>query len=125
MQILLSIASGGAIGAVARYILSKNIDSLSGNNFPYGILICNILGSVILGFLYAYVSKHSFFSENIKSFIEIGILGSFTTFSAFSLEAYLMIEKGNYSTAVVFIILSVFLSITGLVLGINFYKMFG
>jgi len=125
MQILLSIASGGAIGAVARYILSKNIDSLSGNNFPYGILICNILGSVVLGFLYAYISKDSFFSANVKPFIEIGVLGSFTTFSAFSLEAYLMIEKGNYSTAAIFIILSVFLSITGLVLGINFYKMFG
>jgi len=125
MQILLSIASGGAIGAVARYFLSKSIDSVSGSNFPYGILICNILGSMVLGYIYIYISKDSFLSENIKPFIEIGILGSFTTFSAFSLEAYLMIEKGNYSTAAIFIMLSVFLSITGLVLGINFYKMFG
>ncbi len=125
MQILLSIASGGAIGALARYFLSKNVDSLSESNFPYGILICNILGSMVLGFLYVYISKDNFLSENIKSLIEIGILGSFTTFSAFSLEAYLMIEKGNYSTAAIFIILSVFLSVTGLVLGINFYKMFG
>jgi len=125
MQILFSIAFGGALGALARYFLSRNIDSLSGSNFPYGILICNILGSMILGFLYEYIAKDSLLSENIKSFIQIGILGSFTTFSAFSLEAYLMIEEGNYSIAAIFIILSVFLSIAGLVLGINFYKMFG
>ena len=125
MQIVLSIAFGGALGALARYFLSKNIDSLTSSSFPYGILLCNIIGSLLLGILYTSFSKGLFFSENIKILIQVGILGSFTTFSAFSLEAYLMIEKGSYSIAAIFVILSVVLSIMGLILGIYFYKIFG
>ena len=125
MQIVLSIAFGGALGALARYFLSKNIDSLTSSSFPYGILLCNIIGSLLLGILYTSFSKGLFFSENIKILIQVGILGSFTTFSAFSLEAYLMIEKGSYSIAAIFVILSVVLPIMGFILGIYFYKIFG
>ena len=125
MQMIFSIALGGALGALARYFLSKNIDNLTDSNFPYGILICNILGSLILGILYESFSKSALFSDNLKIFLQAGVLGSFTTFSAFSLEAFLMIEKGNYSSAFVFIILSVILSILGLIFGVQFYKIFG
>ncbi len=125
MQIVLSIAFGGALGALARYFLSKNIDALTSSSFPYGILLCNIIGSLLLGILYTSFSKGLFFSENIKILIQVGILGSFTTFSAFSLEAYLMIEKGSYSIAAIFVILSVVLPIMGFILGIYFYKIFG
>ena len=125
MQMIFSIALGGALGALARYFLSKNIDNLTDSNFPYGILICNILGSLILGILYESFSKSVLFSDNLKIFLQAGVLGSFTTFSAFSLEAFLMIEKGSYSSAVVFIILSVILSILGLIFGVQFYKIFG
>ena len=123
MYLILSVAIGGAIGAVSRYILSNAIQSLSSNSFPYGMLVCNILGSIILGMLYDSFSKADFFNDNMKVFIQIGILGSFTTFSAFSLEAYLMFEKADYITAVIFILLSVFLSISGLILGINFIRL--
>src|SRR6056300_1092152 len=115
MHIILSIACGGAIGAVSRYILSSVVQNMTSNSFPYGMLLCNILGSMILGILYDSLSKGSFFSENIKLFIQVGILGSFTTFSAFSLESFLMFEKGDYSSAIIFILLSVILSIAGLV----------
>ena len=125
MQMVFSIALGGALGALARYFLSKNIDNLTDSNFPYGILICNILGSLILGILYESFSKSALFSDNLKIFLQAGVLGSFTTFSAFSLEAFLMIEKGNYSSAAVFVILSVILSILGLIFGVQFYKIFG
>ena len=124
MQIIFSIACGGAIGAVSRYMLSSAIQSIAGNFFPYGMLICNILGSMLLGILYDSLSKGSFFSENIKIFIQVGILGSFTTFSAFSLESFLMFEKGDYSSAIIFILLSVILSILGLVSGIYFTRVF-
>ena len=125
MQMVFSIALGGALGALARYFLSKNIDNLTDSNFPYGILICNILGSLILGILYESFSKSALFSDNLKIILQAGVLGSFTTFSAFSLEAFLMIEKGNYSSAAVFVILSVILSILGLIFGVQFYKIFG
>ena len=122
MHIILSIACGGAIGAVSRYILSSVVQNMTSNSFPYGMLLCNILGSMILGILYDSLSKGSFFSENIKLFIQVGILGSFTTFSAFSLESFLMFEKGDYSSAIIFILLSVILSIAGLVSGIYFFR---
>jgi len=124
MQIILSIACGGAIGAVSRYLLSSIVQNISGSSFPYGMLICNILGSILLGMLYDSLSKGSLFSDNIKLFIQVGILGSFTTFSAFSLESFLMFEKGDYSSAIIFILMSVILSITGLVSGIYFIRVF-
>ena len=123
MYLILSIAAGGAIGATSRYILSSVIQNISSNNFPYGMLVCNILGSIILGLLYDNLTKADIFTDNIKAFIQIGILGSFTTFSAFSQEAFLMFENANYITAFIFIILSVLLSISGFVLGVNMIRL--
>jgi CrcB protein len=123
MYLILSIAIGGAIGATSRYIISSAIQNLSSSTFPYGMLVCNILGSIILGLLYASLAKADIFTDNIKAFIQIGILGSFTTFSAFSLEAFLMFENADYITAIIFIILSVFLSISGLALGVNMIRL--
>jgi len=124
MQIILSIAFGGAIGAVSRYMLSSFIQNLAGNSFPYGMLVCNVLGSLVLGILYDNLSKASLFSDDTKLFIQVGILSSFTTFSAFSLESFLMFEKGDYSSAIIFILLSVILSILGLISGIYFFRVF-
>jgi CrcB protein len=123
MYLILSIAIGGAIGATSRYIISSAIQNLSSNTFPYGMLFCNILGSIILGLLYTSLAKADIFTDNVKAFIQIGILGSFTTFSAFSLEAFLMFENSDYTSAIIFILLSVLLSISGLALGINMIRL--
>jgi len=123
MYLFLSVACGGAIGALLRYFLSNAIQILSSNSYPYGILICNILGSVIMGLLYDAMSKGGIFTDSIRMFLQVGLLSSFTTFSAFSLEAFLMIEKGEYTLAITFILLSVFLSIGGLIVGINFVRL--
>jgi CrcB protein len=123
MYLFLSVACGGAIGALLRYFLSNAIQILSSNSYPYGILICNILGSVIMGLLYDAMSKGGIFTDSIRMFLQVGLLSSFTTFSAFSLEAFLMIEKGEYTLAITFILLSVFLSIGGLIVGINFARL--
>ena len=124
MQIILSIACGGAIGAVSRYMVSTFIQNITSTSFPYGMLVCNIIGSMVLGILYDNLSKATLFSDNVKLFIQVGILGSFTTFSAFSLESFLMFEKGDYNSAVIFILMSVILSILGLVSGIYFTRVF-
>ena len=123
MYLILSISIGGAIGATFRYLLSNAIQSVSTNNFPYGMLVCNVLGSLILGLLYDHIAKTAIISYNVKAFIQIGILGSFTSFSAFSLEACLMIEKADYTSAITFILLSVLLSIGGLILGVNMTRL--
>ena len=99
MQIILSIACGGAIGAVLRYILSSAVQNISGSSFPYGMLVCNVLGSMLLGMLYDSFSKVSLFNDNIKLFIQVGILGSFTTFSAFTKEVLLFSTTNGILTA--------------------------
>ena len=123
MYLILSIAIGGAIGTTSRYILSNAIQGLSSSPFPYGMLVCNILGSIILGILYDSLAKVDFFSDNMKVFLQVGILSSFTTFSAFSFEVFIMFEKADYISAVTFILLSVVLSIGGLMLGVNFMRL--
>ena len=84
MQMVFSIALGGALGALARYFLSKNIDNLTDSNFPYGILICNILGSLILGILYESFSKSALFSDNLNFFTSWSIRVFYYFFSFFS-----------------------------------------
>jgi fluoride exporter len=123
MYLILYIAIGGAIGATSRYVLSNAIQTLSSSPFPYGMLVCNILGSIILGILYDSLAKVDFFSDNMKVFLQVGILSSFTTFSAFSFEVFIMFEKADYISAVTFILLSVVLSIGGLMLGVNFMRL--
>ena len=123
MYLIISIAIGGAIGATSRYIISTATQSLSSNAFPNGMLACNVLGSLILGMLYDSLAKTGVFIGNIKAFIQIGILGCFTTFSAFLLEEFLMFEIGDHITVIIFILLSVLLSISGLVLGINVLRL--
>jgi CrcB protein len=76
-----------------------------------------------MGLLYDAMSKGGIFTDSIRMFLQVGLLSSFTTFSAFSLEAFLMIEKGEYTLAITFILLSVFLSIGGLIVGINFVRL--
>jgi fluoride exporter len=122
MQIILSIACGGAIGAVSRYLVFQAIQNISTQAFPYGMLVCNILGSIVLGLLYDSLSKVSLFNENTKLFLQVGILGSFTTFSGFSLESFIMFEKGDYYGAIIFISVSVILSILGLISGVYFMR---
>ena len=122
MYLILSIACGGAVGAICRYMASSAIQSLYSNSYPYGTLFCNVLGSLVLGLLYDTLSKEGLFNENIKVFIQIGILSSFTTFSTFALEAFLLIEKGDYISAISYILISVVLSIGALILGINLIR---
>ena len=122
MNVILSIAFGGAIGAVSRYMLSSAIQNISGNSFPYGMLLCNILGSMILGILYDSLSKGSLFSDNIKLFIQVGILGSFTTFSAFSFETIDLLTNNKLLLSLMYIILSLVLCLIAAYVGLNINK---
>ena len=119
------VAFGGSIGASTRYLfylISKNL--LSTSNLFINTLIVNIIGSFLIGYLIVLIENKSLSQDFIKYFFIIGILGSFTTFSAFSLESFLMFEKGDYHSAIIFILMSVILSILGLVSGIYFFRVF-
>jgi fluoride exporter len=125
---LILIGLGGAIGAVARYILSGIDYKLSGGVFPVSTLIVNLLGSLVIGFLWG-LFEVSTVSSNLRMFIFIGILGGFTTFSTFALENFNLIRDGEHGIAAGNIILSNVLGISFVFLGyglsrlvINIYK---
>ncbi len=121
-MIILYIACGGAIGAVSRFGLSSLITSLMGHGFPYATITVNILGSLVMGFLIGFFSHYYSPSPEIKAFVITGLLGGFTTFSAFSLDAITLIERNNYIGAGSYVLFSVILSISAVFIGIQIIK---
>ena len=123
MVYILAVAVGGALGAVLRYLVVIGMSNISLIGMPTGVLSCNILGSFLLGILISCSMKDPLISENLRIFFQVGILGAFTTFSTFALEVFNMTEKGDYTVAMIYVVLSVILSIGGLFLGISFYRL--
>ncbi|MDH3328252.1 MAG: fluoride efflux transporter CrcB [Desulfobulbaceae bacterium] len=98
---LCSIGLGGFVGAILRYLVSGWVQDRSGSiAFPYGTLSVNLMGCFIIGFLTFLVETRSFFSVETRSFILIGLLGSFTTFSTFGNETLVLIRGGRLDMAV-------------------------
>ena len=121
---LLLVAVGGSIGASTRYffyLFSKNF--FSSSNLFINTLIINIIGSFLIGYLIFLLENKSFSQDFIKYFFIIGILGSFTTFSAFSLETIELLVNKKYLIAFLYIFLSLFLCLLFTFLGLNFNKL--
>ncbi len=88
-----AIAAGGAFGAIMRFWLSGGIYTWLGRDFPYGTLGVNVIGSFFIGITYILLTERLTFGSEIRSFIMIGFLGAFTTFSTFSLETLLLLQE--------------------------------
>ena len=111
------VALGGAIGAACRYLLGVGLFRLTGPaDFPLAILSVNVIGSFLMG-VFVVIAAHKGLTH-LGPFVMTGILGGFTTFSAFSLEAVTLMERGQIAAAGVYVGLSVGLSIGGLMLGL-------
>ena len=119
MAKLAAIAIGGAAGSVLRYGVSQGIHALVGRGFPWGTLVVNSLGSLLVGFIFVYLVERSAVSEVLRAALFIGLLGGFTTFSTFSLETLVLIEEASYFKAVVNIFISVVLCLAGAWLGMT------
>jgi fluoride exporter len=104
---LLSIAAGGAIGALLRFGFSSGAHHLLGKQFPYGTLLVNVIGSFIIGAVYVLMVERGELSEEWRAFLVIGLLGAFTTFSTFSFETINLIETGEILKAGLNVLLSV------------------
>ena len=112
------VALGGAIGASLRYGLGKAAFKVSGHGFPWGTFAANILGGFFMGLLVGWLAHRVSGGENLRLFLGVGLLGGFTTFSAFSLESWMMIERKAYVLAAGYISASVILSIFALFMGL-------
>ena len=112
------IASGGAIGALLRYLTSQFIYKQYGTEFPYGTLGVNIIGSLLMGFLYILFIERLSLSPEWRNFLLIGLLGAFTTFSTFSIETLNLMFSGELVKAALNIILSVLLCIFAAWIGV-------
>ena len=123
MASIMAVALGGAIGAVLRYMVVTVLANFSLILMPLGVILCNIVGSFLLGILIAWSLKDPLISENMKVFFQVGILGAFTTFSTFSLDAVDLILKNRIFDAFLYISASVILAIGFLFLGIQFIKL--
>ncbi len=118
MMMVFAVGAGGCIGAVLRYWMNNAVAVRAGFDFPLGILLINVLGSVIMGLLagiFAHVAEPP---AVWKTFLMTGILGGFTTFSAFSLDTALLMERGAFGMAALYAGGSVALSVLGLFLAL-------
>jgi CrcB protein len=118
MKLLLAIAGGGALGAVSRFWLSTLVYQWLGRDFPYGTLAVNVIGSLLMGFLSYWLIERVPLSVEWRALILIGFLGSFTTFSTFSLETLKLINDGQLDKALLNMMLSVMVCVGAAWLGL-------
>lgn len=114
---LLQVALGGALGASARYLTNSAVMRWAGPGFPYGTMIVNILGSFLMGVLVVVLARKG--HNDIAPFLMTGLLGGFTTFSAFSLDTLAIFERGETGLAGLYAGASVMLSLAGIVAGMS------
>jgi CrcB protein len=114
---VLSVALGGAIGASLRYLTGVGVVRLIGHGtFPVAIIMVNVIGSFLMGVFVVAAAQRGL--THMAPFIMTGVLGGFTTFSAFSLETVTLFERGQFGLAVLYVLVSVGFSLGGLVLGL-------
>ena len=118
MQTLLCVAAGGALGVSSRYLVGIASGRLFGLGFPWGTLIVNVLGCLIMGLLIEAMALRWTVSNDLRAFLTVGLLGGFTTFSAFSVDFALLFERDEYLSAGLYLFASVGLSIAALFAGL-------
>ena len=115
---------GGGLGAATRHGINLATARVLGTAFSYGTLLINITGSFIMGLVAAYFAFKGGASQHWRLFFTTGILGGYTTFSAFSLDAALLYERGQIGMAALYVIASVAISIVGLFAGLALVRNF-
>ncbi len=113
---------GAGIGGALRHGMSVAAARLFGHGFPFGTLIVNVVGSFVMGLLAGYFAFRPGIAQDMRLFLTTGILGGFTTFSAFSLDAALLVERHSYALAAGYIAGSVGISIVALFLGLALFE---
>ena len=119
MNAFLLVGAGGALGAMSRYGFASLIGRLWPMGFPLATLLINIIGSIAMGLFVGLMAKLlSANKEELRLFVAVGIFGGFSTFSSFSLDTIVLIERGEMLSAVTYVALSVVVCLIGLYLGL-------
>ncbi|MCK9503005.1 MAG: fluoride efflux transporter CrcB [Porticoccaceae bacterium] len=115
---LVVVAVGGALGALGRYAVNGLVYPLMGTKFPLATLVVNVSGSVLMGIFYVLIIEKGALAPEWRNFLMVGLLGAFTTFSTFSLDALALWQNGHLLLALVYIFLNVALCLAGIGLAI-------
>lgn len=118
MNQLLAIAAGGAVGALLRYWTSVTVHARLGTGFPWGTLTVNVVGSLLMGFLYIWLLERMSSGPALRAFLMIGLLGAFTTFSTFSIETLNLLDSGQAGRALANVLVSVVICVSAAGLGV-------
>ena len=100
-QAIIWVAFGGAVGAVGRYLVGLSLKAASG--FPWATMSVNILGSLLMGLVIGWLSRLNGGSDALRLFVAVGILGGFTTFSAFSMDLFTLLERRDIAATVLYL----------------------
>ena len=117
------IGFGGFIGSILRYSIYIFSNNILGYSSPVATLFVNILGCFLIGTVYQLLNGYLVISENLRLFIIIGLLGGFTTFSAFSIDVYLIYQNNGKMIATAYVILSIVFSLLALLIGVWLIKL--
>lgn len=119
MNAYLLVGLGGALGSMARYGSGVAVGRLWGSSFPLGTLLINIAGSLAMGLFVGYLARTTpAWQADARLFVAVGVFGGFTTFSAFSLDAIYLVERGEIGQAVLYVGVSVIVAILALYFGL-------
>jgi len=125
MYSYVAIAVGGTLGCWARFGMTNLVQAIYGRSFPYATLSINVLGSFLMGFLFIETLERLAVSPVLRTGILTGFLGGFTTFSTFSLDAALLIERHSWGVAAGYVVGSVAAAIAALFFGLAVFRSAG
>lgn len=122
LKMILLAGSGSFIGGVLRYLTQLMFSKFYSGSIPMGTLVVNIIGSFLIGVIFALSEKSDIISQETKIFLAVGICGGFTTFSSFSIENLFLLRDGQYFQMILYTLLSVFLGLSATFTGFQLIK---
>jgi fluoride exporter len=118
LSVIAMVAFGGALGSMLRYLVAGWLQPQWWPGFPFGIFVVNITGGLAMGLITGLAALKLHLTPEMRAFLTTGILGGYTTFSTFSLDSVMLMERGAYGQAIAYVVGSVFLSILALFCGL-------
>ena len=118
------VGFGGFFGSIFRYLIYLLSNNLIGYSIPFGTILVNVLGCFLIGLIYQIFSDTISLSDNLKLFMTIGFLGGFTTFSAFSLDVFLLYQSNSKLVAIIYIFITLVLSLLAMLGGMWIFKVY-